>query len=195
MKNMKAVNTAKARAEEILAQRAAELADLEGKIQNEITSAEAADKAAAVAADAGDTKAYQKAKDARRNAEDAREMYEMKRNKVQATALISEEERDKLINAILDEVQAEEDEAREKLATLSDQMHEIGATLSASAKAANEVLHTLQSDLYIGSKPERERTAKVQGTIFWSDAGITNHQYGVYTGKRTTPAPKVWNRV
>lgn len=193
---LKAVKAAESKAKEILAKRAEELKLLAEQIDREAAEIERAKEAMQAATAAGDLKAYQQAKAARRDAEDAKEMHEARIHGLNDQPLISKGEYDKAVADIYAELAAEDDKAKQQLAALSDKMEAVAEQLREDMEQANAVLHLLQTNVYKDADrtkdkagrvirlPHEDKTIDKWTTIQWGKAGVTHYQYGEYTGRR-----------
>lgn len=145
----------------------------------------------------GDLKAYQKAKAARQNAADAKEMHETRLETLKGKALISKAEYEQAIASIYTEITALEDTVKQKLAELSNQMNQEALKLEKATKKANSVLQRLQAEVYRNQDRRRNRkdgnimylpmeTKAIDkwSTIHWGKKGVEAPQYKEYTGNK-----------
>lgn len=196
MGELKAVKAAESKAKEILAKRAEELKVLAEQIDREAAAIARAKEEMQAATIAGDLKAYQQAKAARRDAEDAKEMHEARIHGLNDQPLISKGEYDKAVADIYAELAAADDKAKQQLAAYSDKMEAVAEELRQDMEKANAVLHLLQANVYkdadrtkdrnghIIRVPHEDKTIDKWTTISWGKAGVTHYQYGEYTGRR-----------
>lgn len=196
MGELKAVKAAESKAKEILAKRAEELKVLAEQIDREAAAIARAKEEMQAATIAGDLKAYQQAKAARRDAEDAKEMHEARIHGLNDQPLISKGEYDKAVADIYAELAATDDKAKQQLAAYSDKMEAVAEELRQDMEKANAVLHLLQANVYkdadrtkdrnghIIRVPHEDKTIDKWTTISWGKAGVTHYQYGEYTGRR-----------
>ena len=196
MGELKAVKAAEAKAKEILAKRAEELKLLAEQIDREAAEIERAKEAMQAATTACDLKAYQQAKAARRDEEDAKEMHEARIHGLNDEPLISKGEYEKAVADIYAELAAADDKAKQQLAAYSDKMEAVAEELREDMEQANAVLHLLQTNVYKDADRTKDKSGRVLRlqhedktidkwtTIQWGKAGVTHYQYGEYTGRR-----------
>lgn len=193
MTEASAVKKAAATVKTILAKREAELNTLAEQIDRETAAIVKAREDMEAATAAGDVKAYQLAKNARRDAEDAKEMYESRINTLNEKPLISQSEYEKTVANIYAEIAALDGKTKEKLASLSDQMNDEAEKLKQVQEEANKVLRQLQHDLYRDADrtgprgillADKLKAVDKWDTINWGKAGVTHYQYSQYTGRR-----------
>lgn len=182
-------------AKELLAKKSAELKILAEEIDKEAAAIERAKEDMEAATIAGDVKAYQQAKAARRDAEDAKEMHEARINALNNNPLMSQAEYEKAVASIYAEVAAIDDQTKQKLVKLSDQMEDAAESLKQSIDYANKVLQMLQGDIYKDADRSRDKNGRLMKlahedkavskweTVSWGKAGVTHYQYGLYTGR------------
>ena len=196
MTTLKAVNAVESTVKKILSDRVTETADLAEQVEKETASIAAANKAMEAATTAGDVKAYQKAKADRRDAADAKEMHESRLEALNNKPLISKADYEKAVADIYAEIAALDDQKRQRLAKLSDEMEAEALDLQEAINKANEVLHRLQHEVYRDA--DRSRNAKGEimilvheekkvekwNTVNWGKAGVTHYQYTEYTGRK-----------
>ncbi len=193
MTEASAVKKAAAEVKTILAKREAELNTLAEQIDRETAAIVKAKEDMEAATAAGDLKAYQLAKNARRDAEDAKEMHEARINNLNDKPLISQSEYEKTVANIYAEIAALDGKTKENLASLSDQMNDEAEKLKQAQEEANKVLRQLQHDLYRDADrkgpgghllADKLKAVDKWETINWGKAGVTHYQYSQYTGRR-----------
>lgn len=145
------------RINKILSDRVTETADLQEQVEKENAAIEAANKAMEAATMAGDVKAYQKAKGERRDVTDAKEMHESRLLSLNEKPLISRADYEKEVSAIFADFAALEDQTKQKLVKLSDEMNAVAAEFQEAIVHANEVLHSLQHDIYRDADRQRDK--------------------------------------
>ena len=206
MKTLKAVSEAENTVKRILSAREAETADLEEQVKKVAGAIEKANAAMEAATEAGDVIAYQKAKADRRDAADAKEMFENRLNALNDKHLISKRDYEKTIADIYDELEALDDQTKQCLAKLSEQMEAAVLELQEAQVYANEVLHRLQHEVYRDADRSRvngkvlqltgeDKKVDKSATILWGKAGVTHYQYKQYTGREAfalQESPKTW---
>ena len=196
MANLKAVTTVENLVKKTLSDRVTETADIETQVEQEAAAIAAANAAMEAATTAGDVKAYQKAKADRRNAEDAKEMHESRLNALNNKPLISKGDYEKAVADIYAELAALDDQKKQQLAKLSDQMEAEALELQEATAKANEVLRRLQHEIYRDADRSRspkggimalsseDKAVNKWATISWGKVGVTSHQYAEYTGRK-----------
>lgn len=195
MKELKAISDIEAMAKDLLEKKSEELKILADEIDKEAAAIERAKEAMEAATIAGDVKAYQQAKAARRDAEDAKEMHEARINALNNDPLISQSDYEKAVANIYAEVAAFDDQTKQQLAKLSDQMEQAADRLKQATEHANTVLRMLQSDVYRDADRSRDKNGNMLKivhesksvstweTVSWGKAGVTHYKYGEYTGR------------
>ena len=158
MATLKAVTTVESNVKKILSDGVTETADLAEQVEKGSAAIAAANKAMEAATTAGDVKAYQKAKADRRDAADAKEMHEARLNALNNKPLISKADYEKAVADIYAEIAALDDQIKQRLAKLSDQMEAEALELQEAINKANEVLRRLQHEVYRDA--DRSRSAK-----------------------------------
>ena len=179
------------RINKILSDRENELAELEEKIQEDQKAIGHASLAMEEATAAGDLKAYQAAKSKRTDAEDAKEMHMNRLDALKNKPLISRREYEKAVSDITLEVAALDDETKQALARLSEQMADHAEELRENTIHADEVLRRLQHDVYRDADRTRHNGVILEldaenkyirrtGTIEWGKCGISHGVYNDY---------------
>lgn len=206
MTTLKAVNAVEKTVKKILSDRVTETADLTEQVKKEAAAIAKFSEAMEAATTAGDVKAYQRAKADRRDAADAKEMYEARLNALNNKPLISKADYEKAVADIYAEIAALEDQKKQQLAKLSDQMETEALELQEATEKANAVLRRLQKEVYRDA--DRSRNAKGDimtlshedkavnkwATISWGKVGVTSHQYAEYTGRKVKQeGGRLWN--
>lgn len=194
MTTLKAVTAAAETVERILSNRERETADLTEQIKEAAEAIAEFNKAMEEAIVSGDTQAYQAAKAQRRDAEDVKEMLEARLNALDHKALISRTDYEKAVTAIYEEIEALDDQKKQKLVTLSDQMAAEAMELEEATSKANEVLGRLQHEVYRDADRRRtpngevimisseEKAVDKWPTIAWGRLGVTSQQYAACVG-------------
>lgn len=192
--NTKAVNAVENKIKQILKDKITESADLKERIQLECAAIESASKAMEAATDAGDIEAYQKAKAERRDAMDAREMHESRLEKLNNKPLMSKAEYEAALAEIFNEMAANDDQTRQAVAKLADEMNAAGLQLQEAQEHANEVLHRLQHEVYKDADRRKDKNGNIIAiaseekhvdkweTIRWAKAAANHPNYKNYTG-------------
>lgn len=196
MTTLKAVTTVENLVNKILSDRVTETAELTEKVKQGAAAVAAANEAMAAATVAGDVKAYQKAKADRRNAADAKEMYDARLNALNDKPLISRVDYEKAVADIYGEIAALDDQKKQRLAKLSEEMEAEALDLQEATTKANEVLNRLQNEIYKNADRSRSSTGEMMmfsfedrkvekwDTINWGKAGVKHYQYAKYTGRK-----------
>ena len=198
MSEMKAIKEADKLVKKILSDRVAETAFLEEELAKDKAAVAAAEAAIAEAVTSSSLEEYQKAKIARRNALDAKEMHDARMKALKNAPLISAGDYRKTVESILAEVTEMDSAARTRLASLSEEMEDCAMNLREDVETANDVLQRLQHDLYkdadrakLGgtNQPYNESDRKQidrskLDTVDWGLAGVRHYQYGQQTGRR-----------
>lgn len=144
----KAITEVENKIKKILADRVAEAADLEERVEVAKQQQKAANDAMDAATTAGDLKAYQKAKADRKDAGDAIEMHGKRLDTLEHKPLISKGEYEKgvaQIMAALGEVSAD---AKKQIVSHLEQIRIIAADCTAEITRGNETLHQWQHDIF-----------------------------------------------
>lgn len=196
MIELKAVANAEELVKKTLSNKAAEIETLQGLLEKDAVEIVKGKEAMDEATNSGDIKAYQKAKAARQNAADAKEMHEARLEILQRKALISKADYEETVASIYTEVTALEDEVKHKLAELSNKMNKEAIKLEEATKRANVVLNHLQADVYrnqdrsrgkdgsILTLPTETKAIDKWSTIHWGQRGVSAQQYKEYTGNK-----------
>lgn len=176
----------------ILSDKANEIAELEEKIKADQKAKDTALLAMEQATTEGNIKAYQEAKARRRDAEDAKEMHETRLDFLKNKPLISRRDYEKAVSDIFLEVAAVDNQTKQALAALSEQMRTQAIELQEYINHANEVLNHLQHDVfrdadmtkhpktgqpYISSE---EKTVNNFETVHWGMVGVSTLAYKDY---------------
>lgn len=196
MITLNAVNKAENRINKILTDKEAELLDINEQIEIANQKIKEAEKEMEEAINKRNLELYKKAKKKKSDVEDGKEMDTIRLNNLKEKALISESEYKKMVSDIYEEVRSIENQKKEKLAKLSDEMAKESRELLEVTKKANEVLIKLQDKIY--RNEDRQKTGKGEiifltsedknintySTVKWGFAGVDNCQYEIYTGKK-----------
>lgn len=197
MTNLKAVKAAESTVKKILSDRVTEIADLTEQIEQEVAAIAKANEAMEAATTAGNVKAYQNAKADRRDAADAKEMHEARLEALNNKPLISKIDYERAVADIYTEIAALDDQKKQRIAKLSEEMEAEALELQEAINKANEVLHRLQHEVYrdadrshshktgelMNISGEEKKVEKLD-TVFWGKAGVTHYQYEAYTGRK-----------
>lgn len=197
MTNLKAVKAVESNVKKILSDRVTEIADLTEQIEQETAAIAKANEAMEAATTAGNVKAYQNAKADRRDAADAKEMHEARLEALNNKPLISKIDYERAVADIYTEIAALDDQKKQRIAKLSEEMEAEALELQEAINKANEVLHRLQHEVYRDADRSRshktgelinisgeEKKVEKLDTVFWGKAGVTHYQYEAYTGRK-----------
>ena len=197
MINLKAVKAAESTVKKILSDRVTEIADLTEQIEQEAAAIAKANEAMEAATTAGNVKAYQNAKADRRDAADAKEMHEARLEALNNKPLISKIDYERAVADIYTEIAALDDQKKQRIAKLSEEMEAEALELQEAINKANEVLHRLQHEVYRDADRSRsqktgelvnisheEKKVDKFNTVIWGKAGVTHYQYEAYTGRK-----------
>lgn len=192
MKKLKAVFEVENLVNKTLANAAAETKKLEASLKQERAEIDKANGEMDAATAAGDLKAYQAAKAARRNAADAKEMHEARLEILNGKALISKEQYEGAVNSIFAEIDALEEEVKQALTDYSIKMDQEAGKLQEAMESANKILIRLQSEVYRDQDRRRGPSGEIVrlpietkqvdkwGTIHWGRRAL---QFKERTGK------------
>lgn len=193
MKKLKATSEVESFVNKTLADAAAELETINNLLVKEKNDIAEANEAMYAATSAGDLDAYQAAKNARRNAADAKEMHEARLAILNGKALITKIQYDDAVHSIYAEIAAIESEVKKNLADYSFKMNQEAERLKEAAGYANKVLGRLQNDVYRNQDRRRSNDGSVMHlqietkqvnvweTINWGKKGVEAGQYKDYT--------------
>ena len=172
-----------------LADAAAEKKAITDMLKDESAAVDKATEEMNAATIAGDVKAYQKAKAARQNAADAKEMHEARLTILAEKALITPEEYETAVNRIYAENAALEDEAKQAIIGYSEKMNTVAISLEDAMTHANNVLRRLQSEIYRDQDRRRDSAGEIVriptetkevnnwNIINWGKRGVKSAQY------------------
>lgn len=132
----------------ILENRKKDLAEVDAKIREAEEAARAAATAREAATINGDLPSFRKAQAEAAEAEDALKMYSARKKILEVGHLISEEEYNQTITAILAEMATLSEEAKKKIRPLADQMWTISEELAAAFAEKNKLLQFLQRNIW-----------------------------------------------
>lgn len=209
MDNLKATAAVNDLVNKALSDRENELSEINMKISSEAKTIAGAIKAMEAATLAADEKAYIKAKTERWNAEAAKEMYEARRERLNTQPLISAADYEKAANDIFAEIAALDEQTKERLADLSEQMEAESHALGTAIAEANRVLQRLQHDVYRDADRHRnQKTGEILyipseekkipngpcGTVCWGQAAVSYYQYEAVRGNKRAKEGKTWGR-
>jgi len=144
----KTIKTLTEKAGKILAARDAQLQDVIGRLEKERAVALEQKKAMDAAAAAADTAAFRTAKAAYTEANENIEMFEASREVMESGPLVSEDEYNDAINAIIDAIDAEHKQAQKQIFALVDEIKSISDNLKTTIDDGNAALHKWQIDVY-----------------------------------------------
>ena len=145
---MKSVSLAKARIQELLDGREAEIASVKVKFEKASASVSAADREAEKAMQQGDIAAFKAATSKKSDAAEEKTMFAQRLDYLTTKPLISAEEYQTLVSAIFEEHREKKAGAKQRLAEMAEKMSAISEEFSALTKEANETLEKLQRDVY-----------------------------------------------
>ena len=145
----------------MLADRDEEIENLKQQLPKDAAAITAAEEAMQTATDAGDVKAYSKAKSDRHDATDAQEMHKSRLNKLEGQPLISEGEYKKLLADLYGEVDKLENLTKEKLFMSAREMKDTAEEFEEAVNFANKILFALQHDIYRDADRKRDRDGKI----------------------------------
>lgn len=196
MEELNAVQAAEKLVDEILTKAKEERYKIDALLEKEAKDIAKHTAEMETATDSGDLKAYQKAKANRQNATDAKEMHEARLSTLGSKALISKADYEQTVANVYTEIAALEDEVKQKLAELSNQMNQEANKLEDAAERANAVLYRLQEEVYRNADrtrnnkgimlrlPNENKKLDKWETIFWGRKGVSSEQYKNYVGKK-----------
>lgn len=144
----KAITEVESKIKKILADRVAEAADLEERVEVAKQQQRAANEAMDAATTAGDVKAYQKAKADRRDAGDAIEMHCKRLDALEHKPLISKGEYENGVAQIMSALGEVSADAKKRIVEHMEQIRIIAAECTAEITNGNEVLHQWQHEIY-----------------------------------------------
>lgn len=150
----KAITEVVNRIKKITADRVAETADLEERVEVAKQQQRAANEAMDEATDVVDLESYQKAKKDRRYAGDAIEMYSKRLDALENKPLISKEEYEAGVDKIMAALEEVSADAKKCIVEHMEQIRIIAAECTAEITNGNEVLHKWQHEIY-GDKAEQ----------------------------------------
>lgn len=190
----KAIKAVNEKINQILNDRDKEISALAEQVKSESNTIKAAEGEMTAATIAGDVKAYQKAKAKRTNACDAKEMHEKRVEMLNKKPLITETEYNLMVSDVASEMSELDNNAKEKLAELSNEMNAIGLELKEAQEDANEVLKKLKVRVFDNATPAdirsgkysvnraKPRTVDKWETIWWATSGVNTDGYKKHTG-------------
>ena len=194
MDNLKVISALERKMDKILRDDAAQRAKLEGQISADVAAAAKAQEDMDAAAAAEDAKAYSKAKAVRTEAEDSKEMHEIRLNALNSKQMITVEEYDQAVKEVNAELADLDNRKRKQLADLCDQMDAIAQEVDQATRKANEVLRRLQHDVYRDQDRSKDANGNIlfydretktavdtSSTITWGKVGVRSGPYQVYT--------------
>lgn len=176
---LKLVKAAEAKARKILNDRETEIKDITKQINDAEEVMTKAKKEMDLATIKSDLVAYKKSKQQYSDAQISTEMYSKRLDALKNKPLIKKEEYEKLINDIFTEMQQLSDEADTRFIKLFNSAQEISEELMSAGKKANEIIKTLQSDVYKNA----DRLRAANGTIVDRQKEFDNHYNTCYFGK------------
>lgn len=188
------LETMNTKADEILAGRNAEQKALSDQLREERAAAAKAEAAMDKATAAGDLKAYQSAKKEKLDAADAIEMHSARFDALEHKPLVTEAEYNKAIAAIMGELTAENNRAKEKLTALADEMKATADELAEIFAEGNAVLRKWQHEIFRddatrtrndGSKvhdPNKEKQWKDHSAVLYGGRAVEDPFYKNFRG-------------
>lgn len=189
---MKAIKDAEQTVERILQENADEATTLTERIEQAADDMSKAAEKMREASAKSDLSAYQKAKAARQNAADVKEMSEARLQEITEAPLISKADYDHAVSAIRAELIEMEGNARAELIRLSDAMSAVSDGLNSAITRAENIVQTMQHELRkdrdmqvvngrtIGNPLPISQSAR--DTVAWGQVGVNHFQYGA-TGR------------
>ena len=175
MSNLKAAEKLFCKTDELLTRKKEDLQKIREQLDQDAAAIAEADQKMEEATRAADFTAFQAAKKARQDAEDAKEMHSRARDMMKEGGLISEEEAAADIEAVFAEYDKMEAEALAKIVTLAEKMGAIADDLAAAERHANSVLLKYQRGLFPGI--ERTRTIDKWDVYNMGRAGVSHYYY------------------
>lgn len=182
MEKLKATEALERRIDKILQDRADAIKKLEDLTKAEAETARQAQAAMDAATAAEDAKGYSKAKQTKIEADDAKEMYELRLDNLRTGQLMTKAEYDQAVKEIEDEMASVEQRKRDQLADLSGKMNDLAQELEDATKRANAALRRLQHEVYL----DKDRSIGPNGQTLFLD-------YEAKSVKDTTATIK-WGR-
>ena len=189
---LKAIKDAEQAVERILQDNAAEAATLKERIELAADDMSKAADDMREASQKADLTAYQKAKAARQNAADVKEMSEARLQEITEAPLISKADYDRAVSAIRAELTEAEGSAKAELIRLSDAMKAVSDGLNAAITKAESIVQAMQRELrrnqdmqVVNGRPIGKPLPIPQSardTVAWGQAGVNHFQYGA-TGR------------
>lgn len=144
----KAITEVESKIKKILADRAAETADLKERVEVAKQQQKRANDAMEAATTEGDVKAYQKAKADRRDSEDAIEMHSKRLDTLENGPLVSKIEYEKGVAQIMAALAEVSVDAKKRIVEHVEQIRIISAECTAEITNGNELLHQWQHEIY-----------------------------------------------
>lgn len=175
MSNLKAAETLFCKTDELLTRKKEDLQKIREQLDQDAAAIAEADQKMEEATRAADFTAFQAAKKARQDAEDAKEMHSRARDMMKEGGIISKEEAEADIKAVFAEFDKAEADAMKKILDLAEKMGAIADDLAAAERHANAVLMKYQQGLFPGI--ERPRTIDKWDVYNLGRAGVTHYYY------------------
>lgn len=144
----KTINAWNKKADGILEASEKQLQDIARRIEDERAKAESWKEKMNKATRAADPAAFKTAKAAYTETNENIEMFEASREVMESGPLVSEDEYNDAINAIMDAIDAEHKQAQEQIFALVDEIKRISDNLETTIDDGNAALHKWQIDVY-----------------------------------------------
>lgn len=144
----KTINTYSKKADAILEASNAQILEINSHMAEEREKAEEHKKAMETAWTAADPAAYRVAKSAYTEVTEGIDMFSDRLEALKSKRLVSENEYNEAVKAIMAALAEEDKQAKEKLVALTDEMKKVTDQLSATLDEGNKLLHTWQHDIY-----------------------------------------------
>lgn len=136
------------KADSILADSYAQIQEINIRLEEEREKAEEHKKAMGIAWTAANPAAHRTAKSAYTEVIEGIDMYSDRLEALKSKRLVSEDEYNEAVTAIMAALAEEDKQARKKLVELTDKMKKVVDQLSATLDEGNKLLHAWQHDIY-----------------------------------------------
>lgn len=187
MTELKAVTETETLIKQIITKRNKDIEDITGKIETAKQNAAKAEEETNAAILTGDLKTYQAAKERKKNADDAVEMYTEMLNALKNKTLVSKEQYENTLKEIYAEVDTYIETSKKKLAKYMKPLEDLAGDISDTLNHTNNVLTKWQEEIgqiqpYTFNKKTGRQTTKeeVKGTawnIYHYLTSILNDSY------------------
>ena len=193
---MKTIKRTEENIERILKERAAAIQSIESQIKKDEEGLEAGKYELEGATKEGNLKKYREAKATISNYEDSLEMNRARLNTLKEKPLITQTYYEQEIAEIRKEFSSISEDAKKKLASLSEEMLEIALNLQNETNEANRVLRRFQHEIYRDADRSKNSDGKIvyfsQETkevkawevVSWGKAAALTDGFKQYTGKK-----------